>query len=381
MDYSKHRIVYVVADLKRIGPTNQTLNIIRFSGAIQNCVVVSLFEESEDTQIQDYIDCGIEVICLKLSRKTALLLGVGKLRTILESLMPSIVHSWGTFADILTYYATKKMSVQHMVTLRNFPVEEMTTRMNYVIGMGVAHLDLHILKHCKHVVACSYAIKNKMETTYGWKHLDCIQNGVDFEKFHSFDRDEVRKKLGFSQEDLVFISTGSIIPRKRISETADAFIQARFPYNMKLIFLGDGSLLPGMRKKYMDYSSIMFLGKIQNVAEYLSAADVFVSSSESEGMPNAVLEALACNLPVLLSDIPQHIEVLETVGECGVSYSLGNVSALCGLFRTMSEGEKDKYKTNAQKIRESKLTMERMGSLYRDYYAEVLKDEKCIENQ
>lgn len=373
MDYSKHKIVYVVADLKRIGPTNQTLNIIRYSGAIQNCVVISLFEESEDTQIQDYIDCGIEVVCLKLSRKTALLSGANKLCTTLEDLKPSVVHSWGTFGDILTYYASKRMNVQHMVTLRNFPVEEMTTRMNYVLGMGVAHLDLHVLKHCKHVVACSYAIKNKMEATYGWKHIDCIQNGVDFNRFHSFDKGEMRKKLGFARDDLIFIATGSIIPRKRIDETAESFIRAGFAPNIKLIFLGDGNLLPGLREKYKDHQNIFFLGKKQNVAEYLSAADVFVSSSESEGMPNAVLEALACNLPVLLSDIPQHIEVLETVGECGVSYPLGNVLALCDTFRSMSEENKEKYNTNAQRIRESKLTMESMGSLYMDYYAKVIK--------
>ena len=319
------------------------------------------------------MDYGIEIICLKMHRKTALLSGTGKLRAVLEKIRPSIVHSWGTFADILTYYATKKMNVQHIITLRNFPVEEMTTRMNYLVGMGVACLDLHILKHCKHVVACSYAIKNKIESAYGWKHLDCIQNGVDFNRFRSFDKEEMRSKLGLPQDDMVLIATGSIIPRKRINETADAFIGAGFANTRKLLFLGDGNLLPAMKEKYKEYKNIIFLGKKQNVAEYLSAADVFVSSSESEGMPNAVLEALACNLPVILSDIPQHTEVLETVGECGISYPLGNVSALCDVFRAIGENEIEKYRNNAQRIRASKLTMESMGSLYRGYYARVVE--------
>ena len=97
------RISYVVADLKRIGPTNQTLNIIRYTGAIDNCVVISLFEESEDTQIEDYLNLGIKVVCLHLSRKNVLFKGAKVLVTVLREECVELVHSWGTFADIVTY--------------------------------------------------------------------------------------------------------------------------------------------------------------------------------------------------------------------------------------------------------------------------------------
>ena len=252
MNYAKHKVIYVVGDLKQIGPTNQTLNIIRFSESIRNCLVITLFEESEDTQINDYIGYGIKVECLHLSRKMALVIGVKRLREKLRECNGSIIHSWGTIADILTHYACKKLSVKHVITLRNFPIEEMTTRMNKNVGLAVAKFDLHILKNCKHVITCSKSIKMKMENSYHWKHLTSIQNGVDFTKFHRENRESARRELGVKDE-IVFIATGSMIPRKRIDETADSFILAKKHVPMQLWFLGDGNLLDQMKKKYSSH--------------------------------------------------------------------------------------------------------------------------------
>lgn len=368
MDYFKCKVAYVVADLKRIGPTNQTLNIIRYSDSIQNCVVFTLFDECEDTQIEEYRKYGIEVICLHMTRKSVLLRGPKALRKAIKNSKSQIVHSWGTFADIVTYYACKQLQVKHMLTLRNFPIEEMTTRMNYFVGFLVANLDLHIIKKCKHVVTCSDALKKKMENTYHFTHLCSIQNGVDFNKFKLQDRNTIRKQLNIADDTIVFIATGSMIPRKHITETADAFILATKSSNMQLWFLGDGNMLEKYREKYKANKEIVFWGKKSNVAYYLSAADVFVSSSESEGMPNAVLEALACGLPVYLSDIPQHLEILETVTECGQAYHLGNVKELSKLFHQTTEIEINKYKENTAKLFTSALTMENMGKKYKKYY-------------
>jgi glycosyltransferase involved in cell wall biosynthesis len=57
-------------------------------------------------------------------------------------------------------------------------------------------------------------------------------------------------------------------------------------------------------------NNVVFLGFTSNVASYLRVADFFISASISEGLPNTVMEALACGLPVCLSDIPSHREIL-----------------------------------------------------------------------
>ena len=79
-----------------------------------------------------------------------------------------------------------------------------------------------------------------------------------------------------------------------------------------LIILGDGPLRPILEEVAGD--SIFLVGDVHNVSDYLTASDYFVSTSLSEGLPNTVLEALACGLPVIISDIDSHREIFHEKG-------------------------------------------------------------------
>lgn len=363
------RIAYVVADLKRIGPSNQTLNIIMNSGAIKNCVVITLFEECKDSRIEDYRNAGIRVISLKLSRKNVLPLGVSRLRDLLLNEKVKLVHSWGTFADTVSYYAVKKIDIPHVITLRCYPMEDAPTRMNPVVGYVLAMFVLHIYKHSNHVIACSKSIKEKMDKSYKWANLSYIQNGVDTKQFKTLDYKKCREKLKILDNEIVFISMGSMIPRKRIDETVDAFLESEIK-NKKLLVLGDGVLFDKYKEKYKN-SKVCFLGKKTDVVPYLSASDVLISSSESEGMPNAVLEAIACEKPVILSDIPQHKEVLDMLDGCGVLYHLGNKKELSEEISKVNNNSINEMKLRCIRIHNSELEMTNMGRKYKEYYEKI----------
>ena len=64
-----------------------------------------------------------------------------------------------------------------------------------------------------------------------------------------------------------------------------------------------------LRKQY-ESENIIFKGSVKNVYDYLDQSDYYVSASLSEGLPNSVLEAISMELPVLLSDIPAHKEIV-----------------------------------------------------------------------
>jgi glycosyltransferase involved in cell wall biosynthesis len=97
-----------------------------------------------------------------------------------------------------------------------------------------------------------------------------------------------------------FINVGRIISVKNQELIIDSISAANGPY--KMLFLGDGDLksrLIDKAKKLNISNRIEFAGKVKNVNDYLFDSDCFILSSNSEGFPNAIIEAMATGLPVI----------------------------------------------------------------------------------
>lgn len=360
------RKLYISADLRRVGPTNQTLNIIlNANDNLDEVLVLTLFAEPEKTMMQDYLDKGIKVESLNLER--------GKFFFVCKALYDYLkhnsfdfVHSNGVKPDICLYFVSKLLEFKHVITLRNIPMEDAPTRMNKWVGLIIGKIHTYVIKHSKCVVACSKTVCEVMTSKYGCKDIHVIQNGVDVEKFVTLDKIKCRQKIGIPRDAKVCISTGSFIPRKHNDLLIKAFLEINVP-NSILIMLGEGGMLNDCKAKYSNFANVRFEGLVSNVREYLSASDVFVSASESEGLPNAVLEAVACNLPVVLSDISQHREILDALPNCGVLFPLNNVSSMSDRINVMFNSL-NRYFDVSKQLLNSPFTMERMGAHYKSYY-------------
>ena len=100
-----------------------------------------------------------------------------------------------------------------------------------------------------------------------------------------------------------------------------------------------------------------------------------ISSSESEGLPNAVIESIACNTPVILSDIDQHKEIFNEIGDVGIYYKLGNVEDCVEKIKKIDKEKYLYYKENCNNIHNSVFTMKNMSQKYVEYYEKVgIKD-------
>lgn len=130
-----------------------------------------------------------------------------------------------------------------------------------------------------------------------------IPNAVNSELFHKLDRAECRKKLGFSQDAFIIAFVGWFIDRKGPQRVASAINQL---YNVKSIFIGKGDIDP-------QCDGILFKGALphEDIPLYLNSADVFVLPTQREGCCNAVIEAMACGLPVISSNLPFNWDVLN----------------------------------------------------------------------
>ena len=164
----------------------------------------------------------------------------------------------------------------------------------------------NILKNLTGIVSVSSNNRNLLlENGYvdNSMKIEVFPNGVDESKFYVSDKKVAREKLGFSQDAFITVFTGAFTDRKGIGELNAALKNCEDVYS---VFLGSGSLEP-------DCHNILFKGSVSNdmVATYLNAADVFVLPTKGEGCCNAIVEALACGLPVVSSDLPFNDDVLD----------------------------------------------------------------------
>lgn len=374
----KIKIAFVETNCKKNGPIKQTLNIIRnMDRKIFEPYLVTVWpEESDNSMIDEYKKLGISVYSANISKKKSIIFGKRAIKKILKKIEPDIVQGVGMppYRMTLGYKNTV-----HFVTLRNYCYEDYPDYYGKCIGTAMAFFDINLIKKrmangepfvtCSESLTKMYKEKQNMEIPY-------IRNGVDvsqYTKRNVNEVSEIRKKLNLQQDKVIFVYSGGFIDRKNQNEAITAFLNMKRNQEAVLLLLGDGKDFEVLKKQYAKYENILFRGKVSNVNEYLHASDVYLSTSKSEGLPNGVLEAMACGLPVLLSNIPQHMEVLEVNISCGHSYILGNLAQLTNLLEQMLDenlfdmGEKS-YEAVMQNF-----TAEGMSRRYQELYNKVAK--------
>jgi glycosyltransferase involved in cell wall biosynthesis len=152
------------------------------------------------------------------------------------------------------------------------------------------------------------------------EHLHCIYNGVklnsDLGQLDSAAiRTQVRQELGLSSNSRIILTVGRLDLEKGYGDLASVIpeIIRKFP-GTKFVWVGEGQHRDVLTQQVQQYGAedhVLFLGYRTDVPTLLKSADLFVFPTHYEGMPFALLEAMAHNLPILSSDVSGIPEILE----------------------------------------------------------------------
>ncbi|MBC7075581.1 MAG: glycosyltransferase family 4 protein [Syntrophomonadaceae bacterium] len=363
------KILYIVSTLQRSGPINVLYNLIsNLDRTVFEARMITLSPEEENSDIKKFKDLNVDIEQLNLTRLQGMLVGKRKIEKYISQYRPDIIHSHGLRPDIINSSITSECI--KFCTVHNYAHEDYVMKYGFIKGKIMAHKHIASLKHIKYPIACSYSIKSLL---YNHQiHAYSIQNGIDTKLYSNSNADYrtiIRQKYSIPQRAIVFISVGSLIERKNPLAVLDAFLGSSICNISYLIMVGTGSLKEKLQKRSQRFKNVIFTGHVDNVVDFLCASDYFISASRSEGLPMTVLEAMSCGLPVILSDIPQHNEILKHNKKAGKTFK--TINNLTQIFNTINTNNQLSYNTMshaATNLISEHLSAEVMSKHYQDIY-------------
>ncbi len=368
------KVLYVVSTLKRSGPIIVLSNIIKYlnKGKFEP-IVLTLSPEPVDS-MKEYFEnkLKVKVFTLGLSRIKSFFVAKKCIEKFIKENDVSIIHSHGFRADM---FVSKLYNIKSVSTLHNYPYYDYTMLYGKFLGTIIANLHLKFLKKISYPVACSESVSKMLKNLNNYE-IRFVRNGMDINSVNiGFNKKYLRNKLGIKEDVKVFIFVGGLHRRKDPFTLINAFKKAKIENSM-LFLVGDGKLKKECIRLLKGSSNIKLTGKVNNVYKYLEVSDYFISASLAEGLPNAVLEAMGCGLPCILSEIPPHVEISSIDKNSSLLFKPKDVNELSQKLKEILKLEYEKMSKAAKNIIFNHLNAEIMSKKYQEIYDKLVNGEK-----
>ncbi|NVM20299.1 MAG: glycosyltransferase family 4 protein [Desulfobacterales bacterium] len=247
-------------------------------------------------------------------------------------------------------------------------------RLNYIAARNV-------LKESDQLAAVSGQLARIMTSIGRPKsQIKVVHNACDTNRFRYMGgRNLIREKVGLSQRRLVILFVGTIHKKKGIYELLDAFNNLRdHNKHIFLVLIGEGKSTSQLKvtiEKRGLQNCVKLTGYIPNdrMQLWYNSADIFVLPTYHEGTPNVVVEAMACELPVVATDVGGIPEILSD-GKTGIIVKPRDASGLANaLDRLINDAKlRRMLGKNGRRFVEEELTWETNASELIKVYESVM---------
>jgi len=248
-----------------------------------------------------------------------------------------VIHSHGYKSNIYSYLANRSLKIRIVTTCHNW--------INTSSKMSLyTRLDKFFLKRFDAVAAVSDDVRSQLLKA-GIKpgKLRLIGNGINIEKFKVSQGvpEKMKRDLGIPSAATVVGTVGRLSPEKGYGFFLEAAREiAAKKKDCFFVFIGDGEERSGLEelsKRLGINERVIFAGKRSDIPEVLSAMDVFVLSSLTEGQPMALLEAMAAGVPAVSTSVGDVPKILRG-GDAGLLVPPSDSRALAeALIRVLED--------------------------------------------
>jgi len=254
-----------------------------------------------------------------------------RLTEIVRTARPDLLHTFLFHANFAGRWAARRGGI---------PVDRVICEIQTVEVERRWHLRVDRWTHrgCRLTVGNSPSVIDHLAVHAGipQNRLLLIRGGIDPEPLRRAVAVD-RTMLGLKPSDRIVLWVGRLDPVKGLRILIDSFVSVVTRPDVRLLLVGGGPLLRELTEAVAILSvkdRVMLLGPRTDVPSLLRAADVFVFPSRTEGLPNALMEAMAAALPIVATDVPGCRDLIRN-RETGLLVPYGDTQSLAAALGSL----------------------------------------------
>lgn len=319
---NKKKILHIINGLDDGGAESILTKLCCNSHGVSH-VVVSLMNLGKYGELLQ--DAGIKVYCLNMGRKKGNLLNFFKIFGLIRDEKPYAVQTWMYHSDLLGGLAAKICGVRYVFWgVRHSKLTRKDSKRTTILVSSICAILSSWLP--EKIVYCANKSKlSHVEIGYESSKSIVIPNGYDFSVFYPDVklRQDIRQEFGIRSSQFLVGMVGRYTPEKDHQNLLKALCLVREKItDFHCLLVGfsvepsNESLVQAINELKLD-SCITLCGQRADIPAIMNAIDVHILSSNSEGFPNVLAEAMACGTPCVSTDAGDAKEII------------GNKSCVC----------------------------------------------------
>ena len=361
------------------------LNELKLSG--MEMMLLNSYEEWKNNNIEIYI-----LATARISGEATKKLEAAGYRTIH---IPFVDNKKKAFLKFRSFLKTTKFEIIHINTEANFLLHILNA---YFSGHKTIVRTFHSIFQPRYlgkarrmfdrIVAKFFSVEfisvgdsvSKNESKYFFTKSTVIYNWYDEKRFYAFSNEikfKSRQELNISQDKLVISIIGNCSPIKRHYLVLKALCMLPDTIDWLLLHVGNEEVGFPERELAAELNiseSCRFLGSVTNVEDILAVSDVYIMSSQVEGLSIAAIEAMACGVPVVLTKVPGLIDLVTNIEDVkGVDSDSHAIAKAIEEISKITEKERNQLSFNLSNKAKELFSKKTGVENYSKFYNHLLK--------